>query len=55
MDCLRKRAEMEKTLVKLRVTPSDALMKKARAQAVELFDTMDIKQDEENEEGGRDE
>lgn len=48
MDCLRKRAEMEKTLVKLRVTPSDALMKKARAQAVELFDTMDIKQDEEN-------
>ena len=48
VDCLRKRAEMEKTLVKLRVTPSDALMKKARAQAVELFDTMDIKQDEEN-------
>ena len=48
VDCLRKRAEMEKTLVKLRVTPSDALMKKTRAQAVELFDTMDIKQDEEN-------
>ena len=48
VDCLRKRADMDKTIVRLRVTPSDALMKKARAQAVELFDTMDIKQDEEN-------
>lgn len=48
VDCLRRRADMDKTIVRLRVTPSDALMKKARAQAVELFDTMDIKQDEEN-------
>ena len=31
VDCLRRRADMDKTIVRLRVTPSDALMKKARA------------------------
>lgn len=48
VDCLRKRTETEKTIVRQRVSPSEELLKKARKLAIELFGTMDIKSDEEN-------
>lgn len=48
VDCLRKRTETEKTIVRLKVSVSEELLKKARKLAIELFSTMDIKSDEEN-------
>lgn len=48
VDCLRKRTETERTIVRLKVSVSEELLKKARKLAIELFSTMDIKSDEEN-------
>lgn len=48
VDCLRKRNESARTIVRLKVSPTDKEMKDARQLAIELFSTMDIKSDEEN-------
>lgn len=48
VDCMRKRTEVERTIVRVKVSPPDELMKRARKLAIELFSTMDIKSDEEN-------
>ena len=48
VDCMRKRTETERTIVRLKVSVSEELLKKARKLAIELFSTMDIKSDEEN-------
>lgn len=48
VDCLRKRTETERTIVRLKVSVSEELLRKARKLAIELFNTMDIKSDEEN-------
>ena len=48
VDCLRKRTELDKTVVRLRVSAGDGLLKKARELGSELFNTMDLKSDEEN-------
>lgn len=43
IDCLRKRTETEKTVVRLRVSADDRLLKKARVLGAELFNIMDLK------------
>ena len=48
VDCMRKRTETERTIVRLKVSVSEELLKKARKLAIELFSTMDIRSDEEN-------
>ena len=48
VDCMRKRTEAERTIVRMKVSVSEELLKKARKLAIELFSTMDIKNDEEN-------
>ena len=48
LDSLRRRSEMEKTLVRQRVCASEQLLRGARQLAGELFATMDLKRDEEN-------
>ena len=48
VDCMRKRTETERTIVRLKVSVSEELLKKSRKLAIELFSTMDIKNDEEN-------
>ena len=48
VDCMRKRTETERTIVRLKVSVSEELLKKSRKLAIELFSTMDIKSDEEN-------
>ena len=48
VDCMRKRTETERTIVRLKVSVSEELLKKARKLAIELFSTMYIKSDEEN-------
>lgn len=48
IDCLRKRTETEKTVIRQRVTAPDILMKKARQLATELFGDMNLHADEEN-------
>lgn len=47
MDSLRRRAAMEATVVRIRASTPEALLKKARALAAELFHAMDIAGDEE--------
>lgn len=47
-DCLRKRTETERTIVRLKVSSPEAVLKDARELAIELFGTMDIKKDEDN-------
>lgn len=47
VDCLRKRGETEKTIVRQRVSAPDILVKKARQLAAELFAAMDLRMDEE--------
>ena len=47
IDCLRKRGETEKTVVRQRVSAPDVLVKKARQLAAELFGAMDMRTDEE--------
>ncbi len=47
LSCLRKRADTERTSVKLRVMASEAELRQARKDASELFQTMDLAQDEE--------
>ena len=46
LDCLRKRAETEKTVLRQKVSAPDILIKKARQLAAELFDAMDLHTDE---------
>ena len=48
VDCLRKRTETEKTVVRQKVSAPDILVKKARQLAGELLDLMDLPSDEEN-------
>ena len=48
VDHMRKRTETERTIVRLKVSVSEELLKKARKLAIELFSTMDIRSDEEN-------
>lgn len=48
VDCLRKRSETEKTLVRQKISAPDVLVKKARSLASELFGAMDLRTDEEN-------
>ena len=47
VDCLRRRGETEKTVVRQRISAPDVLMKKARQLAAELFGAMDLRTDEE--------
>lgn len=47
VDCLRKRSETEKTIVRQRISAPDVLVKKARQLATELFGAMDLCTDEE--------
>lgn len=47
IDCLRKRNDTEKTVIRQRVSVPAPLLQKARSLAVEFFGTMDIKADEE--------
>ena len=46
LDCLRKRAETEKTVLRQKVSAPDILIKKARQLAAELFGAMDLHTDE---------
>ena len=46
-DCLRKRTETEKTVVRQKVSAPEALLKQARRQAAELFNSMDLATEEE--------
>lgn len=48
IECLRKRTETEKTVVRQKVSVTDAQMKKSRQLAAELFGAMDLRTDEEN-------
>ena len=48
VDCLRKRTETEKTVVRQKVSAPDILVKKARQLAGELLNLMDLPSDEEN-------
>lgn len=48
IDCLRKRTETEKTIIRLKVSAPDILLKKARQLGTELFKTPDLRTDEEN-------
>ncbi|MBR2053534.1 MAG: BREX system P-loop protein BrxC [Clostridia bacterium] len=47
-DCLRKRTDTERTIVRQKVSVSEEMLKAARKLAIELFSTMDIKSDEDN-------
>lgn len=47
LDCLRKRADTERTVVQQKIAVSDALLKAARRLGAELFGTMDLEADEE--------
>lgn len=42
VDCLRKRSEVDKTIVRRRQEPNDELKRKARKLASELFGVMDL-------------
>lgn len=48
LDCLRKRTDTERTIVRQKVSVSEEMLKAARKLAIELFSTMDIKSDEDN-------
>ena len=48
LDCLRKRTELEKTLIRQKVSAPEVLLKKARQLGGEMFRTMDLRTDEEN-------
>lgn len=48
VDCLRKRTEIEKTVIRMRISAGEALLQKARKIGAELFNTMDLKMDEES-------
>ena len=45
VDCLRKRSEVDKTIVRRKKEPGDELKKKAKKLAAELFGVMDLKTD----------
>ena len=45
VDCLRKRSEVDKTVVRRKKEPGDELKKKAKKLAAELFGVMDLKSD----------
>lgn len=47
LDCLCKRTETEKTVIRQKVSAPDILIKKARQLAAELFEAMDLCTDEE--------
>ena len=47
VECLRRRGETEKTVVRQRISAPDVLVKKARQLAAELFGAMDLRTDEE--------
>lgn len=46
IDCLRKRSDTEKTVLRQKVSAPDVLVKKARQLAAELFGTIDMQTDE---------
>lgn len=48
IDCLRKRTEIEKTVIRQKVSAPDILVKKARQLGTEMFNTLDLYMDEEN-------
>ena len=48
LDCLRKRAETERTVVQQKIAVSEPLLRAARKLGAELFGTMDLQADEEN-------
>lgn len=48
VDCLRKRMDTEKTVVRQKISAPDILVKKARQLAAELFGDMNLRTDEEN-------
>ena len=48
IDCLRKRSEVDKTLLRRRQEPGEELKRKARRLASELFGVMDLKTDADN-------
>lgn len=48
VDCLRKRTDTEKTVVRQKVSAPDVLVKKARQLAAELFGDLNLHTDEEN-------
>lgn len=48
LDCIWNRAEAAKTVVKLRVSPPEEQLRKARKLAGDLFNLQDLKSDEEN-------
>lgn len=48
VDCLRKRTETEKTVVRQKISAPDVLVKQARQLGVELFNVQDLRTDEEN-------
>lgn len=48
IDCLRKRTETEKSVVRRKVSAPEALVKQARQLAAKLFNSMDLRTDEQN-------
>lgn len=47
VDCLRKRTEIEKTVIRQKVSAPDLLLKKARQLGTEMFNTLELRTDEE--------